>query len=140
MTWFCVEIRNHTGKRTYYNSFLTDLPVTADRVAELAACGRARRKIENETCAVLKSNGYNLEHNVGHGKETLAGVLVSLNRLAFAFHTAAYLAVLAWRAAGTARGATYRCFEHLRSITAYVVFENRSHLLQAIEAAALRPP
>jgi hypothetical protein len=140
VNWFSVEIRNHIGKRTYYNSFITDLPVTADRVAELAACGRARWKIENETFNVLKSNGYNLEHNFGHGKETLASVLVSLNLLAFAFHTAAYLAVLAWRAAVTARGATYRFFEHLRTITAYVVFENWSHLLQAIEAAALRPP
>jgi hypothetical protein len=140
VNWFSVEIYNHTGKRTYHNSFITDLPVTADRVPELAACGRARWKIENETFNVLKSNGYNLEHNFGHGKETLASVLVSLNLLAFAFHTAAYLAVLAWRAAVIARGATYRFFEHLRTITAYVVFENWSHLLQAIAAAALRPP
>jgi hypothetical protein len=45
---------------------------------------------------VLKSNGYNLEHNFGHGEETLASVLVRLNLLAFAFHTAAYLGLLAW--------------------------------------------
>ena len=49
VNWFSVEIRNHTGKRTYYNSFVTDLPVTAENVAELAACGRARWKIQNET-------------------------------------------------------------------------------------------
>ena len=42
VNWFSVEIHNHSGKRTYYNSFITDLPVTADNVAELAACGRAR--------------------------------------------------------------------------------------------------
>ena len=34
---------------TYRNSFITDLPVGRDNVAELAACGRARWKIENET-------------------------------------------------------------------------------------------
>jgi len=89
---------------------------------------------------VLKSNGYNLEHSFGHGKQTLASVLVSLNLLAFAFHTAAYLGVLAWRAAVAAGGATYRFFEHLRTITIYVVFESWSHLLQSIAAAALRPP
>ena len=81
------------GKRTYYNSFVTDLPVTADTVAELAACGRARWKIENETFNVLKTNGYNLEHNFGHGKQTLASIFLTLNLLAFAFHTAAHLAV-----------------------------------------------
>ena len=69
---------------------------------------------------MLKSNGYNLEHNFGHGKETLASVLVSLNLLAFAFHTAAYLGLLAWRAAVAAGGAKSRFFEHLRTITIYV--------------------
>jgi len=47
VNWFCIEIRNAAGKRTYYNSFVTDLPVAAANVAELAACGRARWKIES---------------------------------------------------------------------------------------------
>jgi hypothetical protein len=140
VNWFSVEIQNAKGKRTYHNSFVTDLPVTSATVAELAACGRARWKIENETFNVLKTSGYNLEHNFGHGKETLASVLVTLNLLAFAFHTAARLAVLAWRQAVIARGATYRFFEHLRTVTAYAVFENWDHLLRSIAAAAVRPP
>lgn len=89
---------------------------------------------------MLKTNGYNLEHNFGHGKQTLASVMVTLNLLAFAFHTAVYLGMLAWRTAVIVRGPTYRFFEHLRTITAYVVFEDWSHLLQSIAAAALRPP
>jgi hypothetical protein len=140
VNWFSIEILNGKGKRTYYNSFVTDLSVTSGTVAELAACGRARWKIENETFNVLKTNGYNLEHNFGHGKETLASVLVTLNLLAFAFHTTARLAMLAWREAVIARGATYRFFEHLRTVTAYVVFETWDHLLRSIAAAAVRPP
>jgi Transposase DDE domain len=140
VNWFSIEIVNHKGKRTYYNSFVTDLPVTVGSVAELAACGRARWKIENETFNVLKTTGYNLEHNFGHGRDTLAAILVTLNLLAFAFHTAARLAVLAWRLAVIARGATYRFFEHLRTVTAYVVFESWDHLLRSIAAAAVRPP
>ncbi len=140
VNWFSIETFNARGKRTYYNSFVTDLPITRDTIAELAACGRARWKIENETFNVLKTNGYNLEHNFGHGKQTLASVMVTLNLLAFAFHTAAYLGVLAWRTAVIARGPTYRFFEHLRTITVYVVFEDWPHLLQSIAAAAVRPP
>jgi hypothetical protein len=140
VNWFSIEIFNDNGKRTYHNSFVTDLPVTADTVSELAACGRARWKIENETFNVLKCGGYNLEHNFGHGKDTLASVLVVLNLLAFAYHTVASLAVLAWRAAVAAKGATYRFFEHLRTITAYVVFQDWTHLLNSIAAAAIRPP
>src|SRR4051812_47600428 len=140
VNWFSIEILNPKGKRTYSNSFVTDLAITPGTVAELAACGRARWKIENETFNVLKTNGYNLEHNFGHGKKTLASVLVTLNLLAFAFHTAAYLGVIAWRAAVIARGPTYRFFEHLRTITAYVVFPDWPSLLRPIAAAALRPP
>ena len=140
VNWFSIETLNANGKRTYYNSFVTDLAITPDTVAELAACGRARWKIENETFNVLKTTGYNLGHNFGHGKDSLASVLVTLNLLAFAFHTAAYLAVIAWRTAVIARGVRYRFFEHLRTITAYVVFQDWDHLLQSIAAAAVRPP
>jgi hypothetical protein len=124
---FSIEIQNSKGKRittTASSPIWRLLP----------------RKIENETFNVLKTGGYNLEHNFGHGKETLASVLVVLNLLAFAFHTAARLAVLAWREAVIARGATYRFFEHLRTVTVYVVFQNWDHLLRSIAAAAIRPP
>ena len=140
VNWFSIEILNAKGKRTYYNSFVTDLPITPENVAELAAAGRARWKIENETFNVLKCNGYNLEHNFGHGKKTLASVFVVLNLLAFAFHTVANLCVLAWRTALAARGARYRFFEHLRTITAYIVFDDWPHLLRSIADPKARSP
>jgi hypothetical protein len=40
---------------------------------------------------VLKTKGYHLEHNFGHGKQYLAATMLSLNLLAFLFHT-----VLEW--------------------------------------------
>ncbi len=54
VNWFEIEIVNANGATTYRNSFVTDLPVGSDHVVELAACGRARWKIENETFNVLK--------------------------------------------------------------------------------------
>jgi tRNA A37 threonylcarbamoyladenosine modification protein TsaB len=140
VNWFSIETFNAAGKSTYRNAFVTDLPVTADTVAELAACGRARWKIENETFNVLKAKGYNLEHNFGHGKQTLSSLLVSLNLLAFAFHTVANLCVRAWSTAVAARGAKYRFFEHLRTITAYIVFPCWQALLEAITDPKARPP
>jgi hypothetical protein len=109
-------------------------------VAELADCGRARWKIENETFNILKNSVYHLEHNFGHGKKTLANVLATLNLLAFAFHTVSQLGVLAWRTAIAARGARYRFFEHLRTITAYIVFDDWTHLLKSIANPKARPP
>ena len=55
VNWLSIEIFDDKGKRTYRNRFVTDLAVTAATVAELAACGRARWKIENETFNVLKT-------------------------------------------------------------------------------------
>ena len=75
VNWLEMEIADATGKVTYRNSFVTDLPVDADTVAELVAAGRARWKIENESFNVLKTKGYNLEHNFGHGRENLSAVL-----------------------------------------------------------------
>ena len=47
------------------------------------ACARSRWKIENETFNTLKNQGYQLEHNFGHGNEHLATVLMLLMMLAF---------------------------------------------------------
>ena len=73
---------------TYRNGFVTDLDVTHDNVAEIAACGRARWRIGNGTFNVLKTNGYNLEHNFRHGRDGLANQPVVPDLLAFAAHTA----------------------------------------------------
>ena len=90
-------------------------------VAELADCARARWGVENETFNVLKQHGYHLEHNFGHGKDTLAAVLVVLNLLAFALHTARELAETLWQQARQRLGTRFRLFEHLRTVTEYQV-------------------
>ncbi len=123
VTWVSLEIRNmETGKITFRTALLTDLPVTRHNVEEIVACGRARWKCENEGYNVLKRNGYHLEHNFGHGKETLASVLAVLNLLAFTMHGACDLFETLWQQARTTLGARIRLFEHIRSITGYLVF------------------
>ena len=46
--------------------------------------GRARWRIENETFNSLKNQGYEFEHNFGHGEKNLATVFAALMMLAFA--------------------------------------------------------
>jgi len=45
--------------------------------------GRARWKIENEAFNTLKNQGYQFEHNFGHGQQQLSVVLALLMMLAF---------------------------------------------------------
>ena len=142
VNWLSIEIVNPAGKVTYRNNFVTDLAVDRDNVAELAACGRARWKIENESFNTLKTKGYNLKHNFGHGKENLAAVFATLNLLAFAFHTVCEIADDRWRQAREKLGRRTRFFETLRSLTAYMLFLSRHDLLatMAFERPPPRPP
>jgi hypothetical protein len=139
VNWLEIVIAKPNGEVTYRNSFITDLPVSRKNAADIVAAGRARWKVENETFNVLKNNGYNLEHNFGHGKQTLASVLVVLNLLAFAIHNACTLMEPAWQAAWRHLGARTRLFEHIRTITAYLVFPSWDSLFRSIRTG-LPPP
>jgi hypothetical protein len=139
VNWLMIEISDHTGKVTYRNSFITDLDVNRENVAELAAGGRARWKIENESFNVLKTKGYNLEHNFGHGKQHLATVLATLNLLAFVCHTVCELGDTAWRAARRELVTRQGFFQSLRTITTFLVFPSWDDLLDTL-AFAHPPP
>ncbi len=80
VNWLAVTVARPDGAVTYRNAFIANLHVNRDNVAELAACGRTRWKIENGTFNVLKRQGYHLEHNFGHGKDTLARPPASLTK------------------------------------------------------------
>src|SRR5271157_3178990 len=71
VNWIGLEILDAKGAVKYKTAFVTSLPVAKTNVAEIAACGRARWKIENESFNVLKNHGYELEHNFGHGETFL---------------------------------------------------------------------
>jgi hypothetical protein len=142
VNWLEIEILNAKGHITYRNSFVTDLAVGPDTVVELAAAGRARWKIENETFNVLKNKGYNLEHSFGHGKQHLASILVSLNLLAFAMHTVCDIADQLWQKARQKLGPRYNFFSMLSSATALLIFPSWPDLLQtlAFDKPAPAPP
>ncbi len=139
VNWLQLEIINEKGERTYRNSFVTDLTVDKKTVVELAACGRARWKIENETFNVLKNNGYNLDHNFGHGKANLATILVALNLIAFALHTVCDKADDLWRAAREKQGPRYNFFSKLAAITVFIIFPSWEDLLLTLAFAKKAP-
>lgn len=96
------------------------------------------RPTHHESFNTLKTKGYNLEHNFGHGKANLSAVLATLNLLAFSFHTVCELTDNLWRRAAKAQGRRTRFFEALRSITIFLVFPSWRHLLETL--AFVRAP
>ena len=87
VNWCELIITNAEGKQLHCFSFVTDLEITQKNVEEIILAGRTRWKVENENNNTLKTKGYNLAHNYGHGKKYLSQNLCSLNILAFLFHT-----------------------------------------------------
>jgi hypothetical protein len=138
VNWIGLTIRDAKGKVTYDGTFITSLEVTAANVVELAACARARWKIENESFNVLKNNGYHLEHNFGHGKQNLAMLFAAMNLLAFAMHTVCDCLEALWIKARQAKRARARFFEHIRTITAYLVFPDWQTLMTTLITS--KPP
>ena len=122
-------INAKTGEQLYYNSWITNHPLSEGNVVQIGQAGRGRWKVENENNNVLKTKGYHIEHNFGHGKKYLSSLMLSLNLLAFLFHT-----VMAWTDAkyGVLREALVRretFFDDVRALTRYMIFESWPHLM-----------
>jgi hypothetical protein len=132
VNWFDVTIVNPKGKTTYHSSFITNLTPSRENIVELVACARARWKIENETFNVLKNNGYHLEHNFGHGCQTLSAMLVTFNLLAFSMHNACDAVAALWQQAREVCGTRSRLFIHLWNITIYHAFQTWNSLMRTI--------
>ena len=69
-------------------------------------------------------------------------MLVVVNLLAFALHTACELAEALWQQARQRLGTRYRRFEHLRTVTEYQVFPDWNALLHLLATGgpAQQPP
>lgn len=72
---------------------------------------------------VLKTKGYHLEHNFGHGKHHLAMSLLTLNLLAFLFHSVLHLVDVPYRQIRKQRGTRKGFFNDIQSLTKYLIFE-----------------
>jgi len=121
--------RESDGKVLYHNAFITRHHLNPETVAPVVSAGRSRWKTENENHNVLKTKGYHLEHNFGHGQHHLASTLLTLNLLAFLFHTVLHLVDLPYQQIRQQRGTRKGFFQDLLSLTKYLLFESWQHLI-----------
>jgi hypothetical protein len=128
--WFELTItRGSDDQVIYQNAWISDHLIGSDNVVELVTSGRARWKTENENHNILKTKGYHLEHNFGHGEQHLATFLLTLNLLAFLFHTVLHLVDHSYQQIRSLLGTRKRFFHDLRTLTSYFVFDSWRHLI-----------
>jgi hypothetical protein len=127
--------REDTGEQLYKNAFITDFAVLETTVEAIVRDGRTRWKVENENNNVLKTKGYHIEHNFGHGSQYLASLLLSLNLLAFLFHTVLDLVDERYRQIRQALRTRQKFFQHIETLLCYLIFPSWDELLAFMHKA-----
>ena len=142
VNWCEITTTKKDGRVVYKNSFVTNHLISKHNVTTIVACGRSRWKIENENNNTLKTKGYNLEHNFGHGKKHLASFLATLNILALLLHTTLAICDEKYQLIRNKIRTRKNFFDDIRALTRYWYFDSWEHLLlfmmQGLEIE--RPP
>jgi hypothetical protein len=128
------------AKRTYHNSWVTDIDITRDNVIDLVKAGRARWKVENECFNTLKNQGYHIEHNFGHGQNNLSMSFFLLNLLAFFVHQILRLTDRLYQQCRLCFSSRIEFWNQLRCTIRIFIFADFQHLLAFIIDPESRPP
>lgn len=126
--------------KTLHFTWVTKLEVTAENVYQIMRAGRSRWRIENETFNTLKNQGYNFEHNYGHGYKNLCSVMSMLMMLAFLVDQVQQLCCRIFQKARKHCGAFQVLFESARTLIKHGIWESWEDLLKYIGDPLSRPP
>ena len=121
-----------TDKGEQYFSWITDFTIERHNVYTLMRAGRARWKIENETFNTLKNQGYQFEHNFGHGKNHLSVVFALLMMLAFLVDQVQQSACTLFQATLAKVGSKKRLWEKMRGLFYHLDFECMEDIWRAL--------
>ena len=140
VNWCELSVRQPDGSLSYSNSFATTFRLDDDNVADIVRAGRTRWKVENENNNTLKTKGYHLEHNFGHGQQHLSSLLATLNILSLLFHTLLDLLDPNYKLLRDHLPTRQTFFDDLRALTRYICFDSWTHLLAfMLEGLELQP-
>ena len=118
--------------KTQHFSWVTDFKVSEWNVKHIMRGGRARWKVENETFNTLKNQGYNFEHNFGHGQNHLSVVFAMLMMLAFLVDQIQQLACRLFQAVLQKEGSRKSLWEHMRALFYTLDFECMEDIWRAL--------
>lgn len=131
--WVSPKGKLKTQKRHF--SWVTSIELNDNNLMEVMRGGRARWKIENETFSTLKNQGYEFEHNFGHGYKNLSVNFSCLMMLAFLFDQLQELGCkLYQKALKYNSGRRSYLFDHIKSLYHYarVEFEDWVQFMEVV--------
>jgi len=125
----CNETRSDGTRVTF--SWVTDIPITEENILRLMKAGRARWKIENETFNTLNNQGYEFEHNFGHGKRNLSNNMMTHMMLTFLIDQSQLLGCRVYQKAKTRVITWASLWEWLRGQITYFDMDGWDALIKA---------
>lgn len=126
-------------KTNFHSSWVTDIPVNQDNVKTLVFGGRSRWKIENEYFNTLKNQGYNAEHNYGHGTQYASFNFLLFILLAFFVHQILELSDPLYQKCRSKFSSRIEYWNQLRCTIRILIFDSYEQLLDFIIAAGKNP-
>ena len=127
-----VEYWKIEGDKVQHFCWITDLTVTKSNLFQIMRGGRARWKIENETFNTLKNQGYNFEHNYGHGKQNLSVKFALLMMLVFLVDQVQQLASSLFQAVLKKEGSRKSLWDHMRALFYTLEFSSMEDIFRAL--------
>jgi hypothetical protein len=118
--------------KTQHFSWVTDIYLKTTNLMKVMRGGRARWKIENETFNTLKNQGYNFEHNFGHGYKNLSTVFMHLMMLAFLMDQVQQLCCHLFQKALVVSKTKSRLWHKIRSCIDWIIISSWKLLYHAI--------
>ncbi len=129
VNWCELVTTNEAGEVIYHNGFVTNHTLNDANIEETVLAGRTRWKVENENNNTLKTKGYHLTHNFGHGKQHLFALLATMNLLSFLFHTLLEQMDDRYQLIRLTLPTRKRFYQDIAALTTYMLFENFDSLL-----------
>jgi len=129
VNWCELTTTLEEGTILFRNAFATNHEITKTNVAKIVKDGRTRWKVENENNNTLKTKGYNLEHNYGHGNKYLSNILATFNILAFLFHTLLDIMDKKYHLIRAKLPTRKTFFNDIRALTRYMYFNSWDDIL-----------
>lgn len=126
------EKRPNEFEVVYKNSWITDHEISEKNVVDIVFAGRKRWRIENECFNSLKNQGYNLEHNYGHGEKFLSINFIMLTMLSFYMHQFLEYRDELFQTCRKKLGSKKHLWEKLRSYISLLVFNSFEWLLEFV--------
>jgi len=78
-----INLKGEKCEKKRHFSWATDIVLNKESILKVMKGGRARWHIENQVFNTLKNQGYQFEHNFGHGRKNLSTNFSKLMMLAF---------------------------------------------------------